>query len=1195
MTQRTIQFNGTYAGILGALLTLAAIFPAMSAHGAPVNDECANATPIVLDTFMTGSTVSSTGTDITSCSESDTYDVWFTYTPPAPGVSIIELCGSSYDTTLAIFTGCEGIQVACNDDTEECAEAYHSKIFTTISESTTYYVRVAGYGGQTGNYSLFATLIPNAGILKGTVTSLGYDDATPSSLYGATVEVRDGATVLATDTTDYSGNYEFAGLAPGVYEMSCTAPWHTSAKVTGLIVTDGTTTTMDFSLRMAGNDDCIYSTYLWENDPRSGNTDAATGTSASACSSGDTKDVWFQYHPSASGLATISLCAGSSFDTTLSVFDTCGGTQLACNDDYCSTASQLELTVDLGMVYFVRVAGYQEASGDYSLLVTLSPGEGQAEGTIEGEGGAEGEGEGGGEGEGSPFTGACCLPNGSCMDGTGEDCDGWGGMYQGDGTTCAETICPIEGEGGGEGEGESSLTFDYVYQPDGSRQLSDPRLPSGTATLTDSRIDQDHCGFDFASATVIGLQSDVYFYGPFPGMFWANNGIGGLQDMGAVSLESITEAPTDGYNIGTPVNPGHTYCVLTKDAMHYAKFRVPGGEGEGEGGGEGEGEGSPYTGACCLPDGSCMDGTGEDCDRWGGMYQGDGTTCAETICPIEGEGGEEGEGEGEGESAPVICSGDSIFGQPVTDSPPGFFFFSDSVENQISYDNFTGVSGSVAGVIWWGLGFDSSQDVSCTRDNATFTINFFTNDAGLPGTLVHTTMAAAFVAGTGQTSGGLPIASFTAMLDVPVTLPEGWISIVGQDDMDCRFGWYIGTGGDDQHAQSNGGAPSIYGYDMAFCLLPGPGEGETEGVVEGEGIPEGQEEGEDPSEGYFEGSEEGEGGGEGAIEGEPGFECPLESLYGQPYSVPPGIEELPGSDASAGVCMFDDFSGLTGNILRVVWFGINVTSTYQACTRDTDSFTITFYEPGPEPIFSLNQYSVVPASTDTGLDFALGSFGPYPVFRYEAAFNYPCELTEGWVAIQASGDGHCFFSWLPGTGGNGASYAIGPLSQPINYDLSFCFISGSEGEGQLEGEGGVEGEGMAEGTVEGEGIAEGEGVAEGIAEGEGVTEGEGVSEGEGEDGFLTADQNQDNKISLSELLRVIQFFNSNGFHCQAGTEDGYAPGPGDTSCVPYDSDYNTLDWHINLSELLRVIQFFNSGGYHYCPEEGTEDGFCPGS
>jgi len=77
---------------------------------------------------------------------------------------------------------------------------------------------------------------------------------------------------------------------------------------------------------------------------------------------------------------------------------------------------------------------------------------------------------------------------------------------------------------------------------------------------------------------------------------------------------------------------------------------------------------------------------------------------------------------------------------------------------------------------------------------------------------------------------------------------------------------------------------------------------------------------------------------------------------------------------------------------------------------------------------------------------------------------------------------------------------------------------------------------------------------------------------------------------------VIQFYNSGGFHCEEGTEDGYAPGPGDQTCAPHSSDYapSGPDWRIVLTELLRIIQFYNSGGYHPCPDEGTEDGFCPG-
>lgn len=102
----------------------------------------------------------------------------------------------------------------------------------------------------------------------------------------------------------------------------------------------------------------------------------------------------------------------------------------------------------------------------------------------------------------------------------------------------------------------------------------------------------------------------------------------------------------------------------------------------------------------------------------------------------------------------------------------------------------------------------------------------------------------------------------------------------------------------------------------------------------------------------------------------------------------------------------------------------------------------------------------------------------------------------------------------------------------------------------------------------------------------------------GQDGFQSADQNGDFVISLSELLRVIQFYNSLGYHCAddpGSTEDGFEPGPGaNQSCQPYDTDYNPQDWTISLTELLRVIQFYNSLGYHYCPGEGTEDDFCPG-
>lgn len=189
-----------------------------------------------------------------------------------------------------------------------------------------------------------------------------------------------------------------------------------------------------------------------------------------------------------------------------------------------------------------------------------------------------------------------------------------------------------------------------------------------------------------------------------------------------------------------------------------------------------------------------------------------------------------------------------------------------------------------------------------------------------------------------------------------------------------------------------------------------------------------------------------------------------------------------------------------------------------------------------------------------------------------------------------------------------------------------------EGEGNgREGEGEEEGvplpEGLTEGTTEGihegdsDGISEGapeegtnegdqndgavEGIFEGVQEGspEGSNEGnvsegqviEGEAEGTHTPQFHSADINKDHRINLSEVLRVIQFFNLGGYHCGIYTEDGYIPGPRQNyNCIPHSSDYNPQDWAINLQELLRLIQIFNSDVYFPCYGE-SEDNFCIGS
>lgn len=96
----------------------------------------------------------------------------------------------------------------------------------------------------------------------------------------------------------------------------------------------------------------------------------------------------------------------------------------------------------------------------------------------------------------------------------------------------------------------------------------------------------------------------------------------------------------------------------------------------------------------------------------------------------------------------------------------------------------------------------------------------------------------------------------------------------------------------------------------------------------------------------------------------------------------------------------------------------------------------------------------------------------------------------------------------------------------------------------------------------------------------------------------SADINNNGQIELSELLRLIQYYNLSIYGCNPAqqSEDQYLPGNNsDITCMPHDSDFMPQDWEINLSELLRGIQFYNSYCYYNCQTDPQplEDSFCP--
>jgi len=129
----------------------------------PSNDVCAtSAAWIAAGSPQSGNTTAATndsggGTFCAASAASN--DVWFKYRPLTTGNVTVDLCGSSYDTALAVRSGsCTGTIISCNDDSNSLAcGALNSRLTVAMTAGTTYFIRVTGYQGAVGAYTLTVT------------------------------------------------------------------------------------------------------------------------------------------------------------------------------------------------------------------------------------------------------------------------------------------------------------------------------------------------------------------------------------------------------------------------------------------------------------------------------------------------------------------------------------------------------------------------------------------------------------------------------------------------------------------------------------------------------------------------------------------------------------------------------------------------------------------------------------------------------------------------------------------------------------------------------------------------------------------------------------------------------------------------------------------------------------------------------
>ncbi|MFQ5494897.1 MAG: dockerin type I domain-containing protein, partial [Phycisphaerae bacterium] len=625
--------------------TLGTICSPVVCPQAPANDLCADAEPLngsVLLAYDTTLATTPPAGPSTACGL-PVQDIWYSYSVPCTGNVIIHTAGSGYDTFLAVYdmnggSGCPDpalcpvladSELDCNDD---FLFNPFSQINVAANAGDCLLIRVGGKDlglGASGGPGLLTIACVPAGMGACCHADRSCDDLqTPANCVAAGDQFTAGD--ICSDWT----------CPPIPANDPCTS---------AIAIGDG---------------NHPFHTLLTT-------TDGPPGVPP-ACAAELTQDIWFSYDATCTGTLTLSLCGHVDYDAAIEVYDGCGcpadfANLIACDDNGCGPggASEVILPVFMGNCYLIRVGGAGGAAGFGLLSVTCGTATACCPGDLNGDGVLDDTDATGLvaallnppmsntpefcaadvnedlfvdgldiqtfvnqllAGTGCPplVSGACCFSDGTCSAGSEADCVGMGGVYQGNSTSCMPNLCPQPPVNDACLNAlllpcNTQMTIDNLLS---STEPTDPvlscRFPSpgqgvGTVWFTFVATDADALITTCNTASPVS-DTIVTVYDSAVCPVSMMNEIACSEDAGG-ACGRLSQACATGLVVG------QTYTILVAsfdDASRGAitvELTCP----------------CP-RGACCLPDGSCLDVRSDECLALDGVFQGDGVSCTPNPC-----------------------------------------------------------------------------------------------------------------------------------------------------------------------------------------------------------------------------------------------------------------------------------------------------------------------------------------------------------------------------------------------------------------------------------------------------------------------------------------------------------------------------------------------------------------------------------
>lgn len=398
-----------------ATCSVAAVSLFASSGLAQASDNCADAPVIGNGSFafdLNGSTNDGTAT----CQfPTNGQDVWYRFDASGNGIVTVSTCdgASASDTMLAAYDGCGGTQLACLDDF--CG--LQTQISFPVSTGISYYIRIAQFNGAAGSTAT-GNIVVTSNLGSGPIndictgaTAISGIGAFPLDSTLAAADAEDGPAATCgfggdagsgdvfyryTATTTGLATVETCGAtfdtilqaldACGGAELACNDDaCGLQSRVTFDVVNGGVYTIRVSGYngaRGTGNLNVTVSEGTTPGDfcstafPAAGagtydfDTTAATIDAAATCAGNGSNSQWFRYTAATTAFATVETCGVAAFDTVLAAFDSCGGAQIACNDDTCGLQSRIGFAATAGTDYFIRISGFGVATGAGQIVIT---------------------------------------------------------------------------------------------------------------------------------------------------------------------------------------------------------------------------------------------------------------------------------------------------------------------------------------------------------------------------------------------------------------------------------------------------------------------------------------------------------------------------------------------------------------------------------------------------------------------------------------------------------------------------------------------------------------------------------------------------------------------------------------------------------------------------------------------------------